>query len=357
MENKDLNRFEETPKKENGFVKALKMFGSYLKGVFFDFFTSFKYNNMKLAAILVALPGLLIGFFIGIHYPIINELNYTYSETYTFLNDGDYDSFQMEYSTNDFLTSIVDKDNQPVLDDNGNEKKAPGFKFDYFFKINGNDVNCTLTRVSMMDEESSGTYNKFVGRYSASDFSSSIASDIEKVSLDIYADGTSNIVYRLNSENSDKVISAKFSTDKTNFDDSVTNLKFDINFSYSEYKYVLGFDYSAIMFFILMLFGILNIFTAVSMSGKKNLGSVVVATVTSSVVVIAGAMYLAAIFLYVSNLDVNGGPLVTSVANPWTWSASKIIAVLTVSLSMISSIAGCVLGYIHYDRTYEKVDR
>lgn len=63
------NRYEEVPQKENVFAKAFKTFGKYLKGVAVDFVNSFKYNNMKAAAIFIALPGIFLGFFLSSHIP------------------------------------------------------------------------------------------------------------------------------------------------------------------------------------------------------------------------------------------------------------------------------------------------
>ena len=60
MEN---NRYEEVEKKENVFAKAFKAFGKYLARVWKDFIASFRYNNMKLAGWLIAVPGIFIGFF------------------------------------------------------------------------------------------------------------------------------------------------------------------------------------------------------------------------------------------------------------------------------------------------------
>ena len=74
----DQNRYEEVPQKENKFVKGLKAFGNYLKYVFVDFFNSFKYNNMKLAAILFAMPGILLGFFMFAHVPTIRHVQVSY---------------------------------------------------------------------------------------------------------------------------------------------------------------------------------------------------------------------------------------------------------------------------------------
>ena len=125
--------------------------------------------------------------------------------------------------------------------------------------------------------------------------------------------------------------------------------------TFEDYCYI-GFDYTGIVFFLLMLFGILNIFTAASVMKKKNLGSVVVATITSSAVLITGAMYLAAMFIF-SGL-VSSGEIVLE--NPdWTLFGDTdfVMSIITVVISILSSIAGCIIAFIKYDRTYEKVDR
>ena len=81
MEEKELKNEatsvkEETSLKENEnkFLKVLKMIGHYLKDVFLNFKESFKYNNMKLPALLIAIPGLLLGFFLNFHYNVVVQL-------------------------------------------------------------------------------------------------------------------------------------------------------------------------------------------------------------------------------------------------------------------------------------------
>jgi len=210
MEN---NRYEEVEKKTNPFVNVLKMFGSYLARVWKDFIASFKYNNMKLAGWLIAVPGVFIGFFLQWHAPVVKQMAFTWSE--------------IDEST--------------------------------FEVINHNEI---------------------------------------------------------------------------------------------------GFDYTGIILFVLMLAGILNIFGAASVMGKKNLGSVVRATIFTGIIVICGAMYLFAIFFY-NSLVQKGVIKVNPDGSPWSiWgSVDYIMSIISIIISMISSIAGCILGFIKYDRTYEKVDR
>ena len=271
------NRYEEVPQKENVFLKILKMFGTYLKNLFYDFFTSFKYNNMKLAGYLVAVPGVFIGFFMGLHANLVNGI------TYAIFKVGDADEFLANY---------------------------------------------------------------------------------------------------------------KFS-----------------------------FDFSSLSLFMMMLFGILNIFTAAQMMGKKNLGSVVVATITTVGILVSGALYIYAIVSYLQGVALyrEGGPAIDAylaefaridkltqttgaaealekynvvlgadgvayefsslekfqnflrqqyciehaleIGIPIQADSDKItntdlvLSLGSIGISMLCPVIGCILGFIKYDRFYEKVVR
>ena len=204
--NNDPSRFEEVPQKESGFKKVFGTLGAYFKSVFLDFFTSFKYNNMKLAAILVAIPGIFLGFFLRFHAEVVTHIS--------------------------FDTGQVNEAGKAIL-------------------------------------------------------------------------------------------------------------------------YGVPFDFTGIVLFALMLFGILNIFGAVTMSGKKNLGSVVVCIISSSVIVIGGALYLYGLFTFLGGVNSGKISMNTKVDVDANW----IISIISIIISMVTSVAGCVLGLINYDRTYEKVDR
>lgn len=191
-----------------GIKKVLLMFWQYIKNICYDFITSFKYNNMKLPGLLIAVPGVFIGFFLMFHAPVVKQMSFIYSE---------------------------------------------------------------------LDLE---TFTIVEGNY-------------------------------------------------------------------------IGFDYTGIVLFVLMLFGILNIFTAASVMGKKNLGSVILALLSTVVIVICGALYIFAIFFYRS-LVIDGKIIIDG---GWAWNINYIMAIFSVALSMIASIVGIVLAFIYYDRTYEKVNR
>lgn len=202
----DSSRFEEVPQKQGGASKVFKTLGAYFKNVFRDFITSFKYNNMKLASILVAVPGVFLGFFLHWHAIVVNQVAYN--------------------------TGQVDEAGNAIL-------------------------------------------------------------------------------------------------------------------------YGMPFDFTGLVLFVLMLFGILNIFGAVSLSNKKNLGSVITCTITSSVIIIAGALYLYALFTFVSGY--NSGDI--SMKSEFSMDANWIISIASIIISMVTSVIGVILGFINYDRTYEKVDR
>ena len=189
-------------------VNPFKYFLKHLGNIWYDFRTSFKYNNMKLAGLLVAVPGVFLGFFLGFHGEVVTKMS--------------------------FVTKTYD----PIT-----------------------------------DEMIEGTLLK-------------------------------------------------------------------------------PFDFSGIVLFLMVLFGILNIFTAVTMSGKKNLGSVVLATITTAAIVICGGLYLYTIFYYTSLLSSGKVTATTEF-----YDINFIMSVVSVIISIVTSVAGIIIGFIRYDRTYEKVDR
>lgn len=134
----------------------------------------------------------------------------------------------------------------------------------------------------------------------------------------------------------------------------VKTLTFQSPLDPSGYYMGIAFDPTAILLFVLILAGILNIFTGVSMMGKKNLGSVVLATITSSLITIVGLVYILFLILFVvgvssSQIQIAGGASVVDF--------NFIMSITSVVLSIVASIVGIIIGFIRYDRTYEKVDR
>lgn len=114
-------------------------------------------------------------------------------------------------------------------------------------------------------------------------------------------------------------------------------------------------DFSAVCFFVLMLLGILNLFTATSISKKKNLGSVVTATVSTVLMIAVVAVYMFYIFTCVS-YESAGYVTVAGGGNLDTSCTEFIMVMISCFGSVLCSVVGCVLAFIHYDRTYKKSD-
>ena len=101
-----------------------------------------------------------------------------------------------------------------------------------------------------------------------------------------------------------------------------------------------------------MLIGILNIFSAVSMSGKKNKKSVVLATILTSLILVLGALYIYAIIYFLTL--VNNG----SIKLPdFSFDINFVMAFVSIIGSIVVSIIGVVLGFMRYDRNYKEVER
>ena len=237
----DDNRYEDVPKKKS-FGDVMKALGRYFKNVFGSFIDSFKYNNMKLAALLVAVPGLAIGFFLIFHADTLNALDYSFQ----FWNE----------------------------------------EFEEFDKY-------TLPQIP--------------------------------------------------------------------------------------------FDATGLAVFLIMLFGILNVFNALTMSNTKNLGSVIIATVFTSIMIILSVYYIYCVLVFKSfafeseearaAAGENAGIWVETAKNVKygttdviqkyiskgadlsSFNTAYIPSMVSIIICDVLSVAGVVLGFINYDRTYEKVDR
>ena len=234
----DDNRYEEMPEKKS----VGKALGDYFKKVFGSFIDGFKYNNMKLAALLVAIPGLVIGFFLVAHAAAVGQMDFTFQ------------LYSKQYDT----------------------------------------------------------------------------------------------MYQYNLP-------------------------------------AMPFDATGIAIFLLMLFGILNVFNALSMSNKKNLGSVVISTVFTGIMVVLSAYYVYAVLLYKSfafetaadvaaagenagiyvetakstlgTVDTIGEYIYKINGSLGDFTANYLTSIVSIIVCDVLSIIGVVLGFINYDRTYEKVDR
>ena len=123
------------------------------------------------------------------------------------------------------------------------------------------------------------------------------------------------------------------------------------------------YDYTGIVIFILMLLGILNIFIAISFNSKQNKGSVISATVITLLMIGLTIAYVYAVTYFKTyhdtgytingklyQLEISGGGYETNFLG--NYMQSMIVLFIADGLSLIA----CVLGFIHYNRAYEKGD-
>lgn len=447
------NRYEEVPQKENKFAKGFKAFGNYIKYVFVDFFNSFKYNNMKLASILFALPGVLLGFFMFAHYPTINHIVTSYTEVVegtnvfikTDLNEDtedatDYKLFITNYSIADkdytdislALKTVNTEDasfNQNNYPINGyatsesttkqltaptvtlTETQQDSFKLTvsgltsdelnnvasyslFVYKyVNGLPYRLTdLDKYGLVVED--GSLDISIKSLAKSDDSNKYAIAVKAIakSGEYYSSNMTDFIeFKVVTSGSDydssknmnflpyqgeyEVVSAGQALDDNlksfvitiNSDGSavytVGSNKHNVNLSLGgggleskEIKEVniLPFDFSGIAIFVLTLFGFLSVFISLDLSKKKNFGSVIKATLIFLVIAGVGALYVYSIFATEGALASGKLKLqnVTTLLD-----TNGIISMVSVIAAIVFSLAGIILSFINYDRTYEKVDR
>ncbi len=453
----DQNRYEDVPQKENKFLKGLKAFGSYWKFVFVDFFNSFKYNNMKLASIIFALPGILLGFFMFAHVPTIRHVTVSYSRSVdgsqvvitpelnadTADDTSDYKLTLGSYGGSSNIVLVKDGYDKTAADFDQNITPIDGYAADSSKTTQLTTPTATLTELAK-DQYSisvSGTTDEeapYVKYYSVFIYQTvNIGTDSAKNEQDYYLTYTTYAIgnttltisrlkagtpYKVSVKAipaNDSIYYASCLSDKASFtvatngsgassqDYDAANtsyIQYSGNYSVStvggaapsgdiadlkvvlnpngtiSYTYqgnttdarlttagnnlnsnaietinILPFDFSAIAIFFLTLFGFLNVFLALDLSKKKNLGTVIKASLTTAAIVIIGALYVYAIFATDAALKLENGLKLVGVET--MFDTNCIISIVTVIASAAFSIIGLILAFIFYDRTYEKVDR
>jgi len=458
----DQNRYEEVPQKESfgkKFLKGLKAFGRYWKFVFFDFFNSFKYNNMKLAAILFALPGLFLGFFMFAHVPTLRHVISTYSKVVEGSNvnikavfndetadvDNDYvftlDSYT--YNGKEYKNLILTKDviSKDTVGINQAEYAIDGYAENgetdqlatpeiTVVQVSEDPNNFTLTVSNNSDlAENTASYSVFVyqnvdgvdyqistatrtGQFIGDEGTATVhitnldkgtykfaVKAIAKTNSGFYSSKLSEKVVVETSDAGSSYTDADYSEGSLKFikvagdytlvkigdvdfvgDDVITTLKLHINLNGSskfiingkdvntrlydntggnytsrqtETIHVIPFDFSGPALFILTLIGFLSVFISLDLNKKKNLGSVVKAALCTGVILLAGGLFIYSIFA-------TEGALKSGFENEvYTTMFDKncIVSMSVIIASMVFSLAGLILAFINYDRTYEKVDR
>lgn len=96
-----------------------------------------------------------------------------------------------------------------------------------------------------------------------------------------------------------------------------------------------------VFMFILVLCGMVNIFEAFSIMKNKNFGSILIATILSTIIVVSGFVY---IFDLVTTINDGDGKFI----------AANYGSFATVIVSMILSVVGIVICWIHRDKEYKK---
>ena len=152
-------------------------------------------------------------------------------------------------------------------------------------------------------------------------------------------------------------------------------------------------DLTGVFIFISMLCAIMMIFMGFNLAGKKNLGTVISCTVATVILAVFGFLYLFWIFTFIGGvdnymdkfeqarksldqsmtseqLDAAAKVLVANKSSEYyigvngIYAKSRvdidinfILSIGSIILCVVSSAVGCVLGFMKYDRTYQKVDR
>ena len=114
------------------------------------------------------------------------------------------------------------------------------------------------------------------------------------------------------------------------------------------------FDYTGIVIFALMLLGILNIFIALSVSNKQNLGSVVSATIITVIMIGLSIAYVYAVMYFKSSVESGAIKLDTNAGYATNFLANYMKSIVVIVIADVLSLLACVLGFIHYNRAYEK---
>ena len=127
----------------------------------------------------------------------------------------------------------------------------------------------------------------------------------------------------------------------------------------------MSYDYTGIVVFILMLLGILNIFVAISVTNKQNLGSVVRATIITLIMVGLTIAYIYAVFYFKAYVDkgydvtINGAKqhvqlVIAGGGYEANFLKNYMTSIVVLGISCGLSLLACVLGFIHYNRAYER---
>lgn len=125
-----------------------------------------------------------------------------------------------------------------------------------------------------------------------------------------------------------------------------------IGFFLGIHRQVLFLDSSfhGLYMFIMVLLGCINIFNGVTLMSKRNLGSVIISFLCSLVIAVVGVLWIVAI---INSYITAHGPV--DIGKEYSLGFNEWTSMICVALSIVCSMAGCILGYIKRDKNYKKV--
>lgn len=127
-----------------------------------------------------------------------------------------------------------------------------------------------------------------------------------------------------------------------------SNVQFYVNAAIEEY------DFSGLFMFILVLMGCINIFNGITLMSKRNLGTVITSFLCSVLITIVGILWIQRIFY--SAYLVNVAKVVKLEGDAlYVFGKHEIWSIISVILSIVCSLSGCVLGYFKRNKEYKKV--
>lgn len=94
--------------------------------------------------------------------------------------------------------------------------------------------------------------------------------------------------------------------------------------------------------FALVLAGMINIFEAFSIISKKNFGSILIASILTGLIVVAGIVYI---------YEISDGVKSNSQLE---FDSTVIRSFIVITVSMILSVVGCVIAWIFRDKNYKR---
>lgn len=126
-----------------------------------------------------------------------------------------------------------------------------------------------------------------------------------------------------------------------------SEVQFFVNTSINE------FDFSGLFMFLLVLFGCINIFNGVTLMSKRNLGTVITSFICSLIITIVGILWIERIFYSKSLVD--SGIIKLEGNAAYVIGRNELFSIFSVSLAIICSMSGSILGYFKRNKNYKKV--